>query len=204
MTRWRSGWVALAIGSSARAVAGLLMALALATLVPAGLGWHDTVVMSGSMRPGLGVGDLIVSRPVSTADLRIGQVVLVDDPDRIGALRLHRLVDVTDGGGLVTRGDANPHADSSPAPISALRGVAALRVPLLGLPYLWATDHDTASMVAAATGLSVLIAGCFVFRPDPEGGGPGHLGRPARAGRAPAGAAMRLQPSAPSPRSSWS
>lgn len=100
MTRsWRSGWPALVVSTTARLLLGAAALLvAVSVLLPLVAGWQSSVVMSGSMAPTLAPGDVVVVRPVAAADLRAGDVVLVDDPDLPGELRMHRIVAVRAGG----------------------------------------------------------------------------------------------------------
>jgi hypothetical protein len=122
------------------------------------------------MEPRLTAGDIAVSRPVQAAELHLGQVLLVSDPDHPGRLRLHRLVDVRDGQ-LVLAGDANPSADSSTVAPSAVRGVGALRIPALGLPVVrWAAGDPLPAAIAGA-GLVGLLAVLALTRPAGWPGG---------------------------------
>ncbi len=115
----------------------VLAGLVVAALAPLAAGHSSNVVTSGSMAPRVSPGDVVVTRPVSPAELRTGQVVLVHDPEVPGGLLLHRLVSFDAEGLLVTRGDANQSDDSRHADPAAVRGVAVLRVPWVGLPALW-------------------------------------------------------------------
>jgi signal peptidase I len=147
----------------------LLACLLLVSITPALAGWHPTVVQTGSMQPSLRPGDVVVARPAPAARLRSGQVVLVADPDHPGRLRLHRLVRIDPDGNLITRGDANPAADSSPVTPTALHGVAVLRVPAIGLPMLWLRQRH----YLPAGMLGMLLAGLLWlaarYRPEPPG-----------------------------------
>lgn len=164
--RWRGGWTALLVAAIARSVAGLVLTLLLASLIPAAFAWKPTVVLTGSMEPRIHVGDVVVSRPFAVRELQLGQVLLVDDPDRAGTLRLHRFVQATEDGRLVLRGDANARADSSTISLRAVRGISCLRVPWVGLPAAWSRDGQ-ADLVAVAAGIAALVlAGCFAFRED--------------------------------------
>jgi signal peptidase I len=144
----------------------LLVALALTAwaVLPVVVGSKPTVVMSGSMSPVLPVGDVVVSRPVDRADLALGQVLLFDDPDRPGTLRMHRLVDAR-GDVLRTKGDANADRDSSPIPFDAVHGVGYLRVPFIGLPALWLRSGQVVPFAAVCAGALLLIAGTQLDRP---------------------------------------
>lgn len=163
----RAGWFALLVTVVARGVVGLLVTLVLWSVIPAALGWQSTVVMTGSMAPAVFPGDVAVSRPAEESRLRLGHVLLTDDPDRPGRFRLHRLVDVREGG-LVLQGDANADADSSTVPVGAVHGIAVLRVPAVGLPFLWAHEDATLEYVIAGGTLLVLLGAAFTYRPHDD------------------------------------
>jgi signal peptidase I len=164
-TTMRSGWPALALTVSARAVLALLLGLLAAALAPAVFGWHPSVVMSGSMRPRLVPGDVVVARPVDPAVIAVGQILLVDSPDHAGQLRLHRVVAVAANRKLILRGDANARPDSTPVARSAVRGVAALRVPWVGRPFRWAHTGRLVPSALTALGLLVVTGCAFWWRP---------------------------------------
>ena len=125
--------------------------------------------MSGSMRPRGLPSAVSLVRPVPPDQMRAGQLLLVEGPDRAGRLRLHRLVEISDDGRLVLKGDANPADDSTSAPADAVRGIAALRVPALGMPAVWLSEDRSAPLVATAVGLIGLGVGASLFRPDQPG-----------------------------------
>jgi signal peptidase I len=152
------GWPRVAATSAARAILLGAISLLLWSVAPLLLGWHPTVVMSGSMQPAVAPGDVLVYRQVATAELRAGQVLVVDDPDHPGRLRAHRLARALPDGTLRLRGDANPAPDSSPVDADAVRGVAVLRVPLVGLPAVWAADRRWSPLgLTAATMLALAV-----------------------------------------------
>jgi signal peptidase len=72
-------------------------------------------VLSPSMLPVFGPGDLIVTKPLDTADLRVGDVVVLPLPDSPGQRYVHRVIKVeTDDEGLPavsTKGDNNDEPD---------------------------------------------------------------------------------------------
>lgn len=103
-------------------------------LWPVAAGWRAAVVASGSMRPGIQPGDVVVTVPAHR--LRIGSVVTYRKP---GRPMLHRIVGVDARGRLITKGDANAVADAAPVPRDAVTGVARWRLPYAGRPALWGT-----------------------------------------------------------------
>jgi signal peptidase I len=139
-------------------VAGCLFWSALPSL----WGWKTTTVMSDSMAPSVRAGDIVVAMPHSDPATLLGRVILFDDPDHPGLLRLHRLVAPNADGMLVTRGDANAAADSSPIAPADVRGVAVMRTPALGMPYVWAREGRwelILAAAAAAVGLGMVAFG---------------------------------------------
>ncbi|GAB3424863.1 LamG-like jellyroll fold domain-containing protein [Flindersiella endophytica] len=130
--------------------------LVLWSTAPAAFGWQPTVVMSGSMRPALAPGDVVLTRPVAVDQLRPGRVVLADDPDHPGRLRLHRLSRIEPDGALRLRGDANQAADSTPVRQAAVHGVGALRVPRIASPVVWVREHRYGTLAGTMLGLVVV------------------------------------------------
>jgi signal peptidase I len=178
----RQSWGALCVSTAARVVLGVLAVLVLVSLVPVLFGWQSTVVMSGSMAPAVQPGDVALVRPVDTADLAPGDVLLVDDPSAPGDLLLHRLVAV-EADGLRLQGDANAAADPALVAPTAVRGVGALRLPYLGRPALWAAEGRTAPLAVGAVAFGVLLGLALLHRPadaDRDPTTPGSRPRPRR------------------------
>jgi signal peptidase I len=139
--------------------------MALWSAVPSLIGWEPTTVVTGSMEPQIMVGDVVVARGIDEADLRPGQVLLVDDPDTADTLRLHRLVERTETGLLVLKGDANAQNDSSPVAPTAVHGIGVLRVPYAGLPVVWARTGQWAHLASLAAAVALLVAMSTLDRP---------------------------------------
>jgi signal peptidase len=116
----------------------------------AGAGWSAAVVSSGSMRPAIRPGDVVLTAPARTDRIRAGSVVTFRKP---GRPMLHRVIGTAAGGRLVTKGDANPVADAAPVPRDAVTGVARWRVPYAGLPVLWWTRAGGIGPALAGLGL---------------------------------------------------
>ncbi len=171
----RSGRIPLIAGvATARAVVTAVLALLFWAAAPVVLGWTPTTVMTASMTPAIEVGDVVVARPVPHEDFVPGRVVLADDPDRADRLRLHRVTELRPDGRLVTKGDANPSADSSPLDPDVVHGVGVLRVPWVGLPVVWLRSGEVVPLALTVAG----FAGCAVVAlrrgedEDPDAEGP--------------------------------
>ena len=141
-------------------LAGLVGLLTLAML-PAVFGGRSAVVVSGSMAPAVRPGDVVLAMPVArTANARpaAGKVVVVADPVRPGSLLMHRLIKYDDESRMILKGDANQVADSIPVPLKDLKGVAKVRIPYIGLPYLWVEQRSYLSAAAAALVVLLIAA----------------------------------------------
>lgn len=123
------------------------------TLIPALFGWQPDVILTGSMAPSIMAGDVVVSSPVQANQVMPGRVLLVNNPLHPGELLMHRVVSINEDGSIVTRGDANNANDSTPVPLSDVKGLPRLRVPMIGLPALWIRHGDWLPLLATVAGL---------------------------------------------------
>ncbi|MFF8917032.1 signal peptidase I [Streptomyces sp. NPDC015032] len=123
------------------------------------LGWTAGVVQSGSMRPALMPGDVVLYQPPPhDRTPTVGQIVLAQDPTRPSHLLTHRVYQVLPNNDLITKGDANSVPDSTPVRPRALKGVARLRVPWVGLPaQLWRARQFVSEAIVLI-GLAILLA----------------------------------------------
>ncbi len=113
--------------------------------LPMPFGTGFAVVLSGSMEPTLHVNDLLVVRRAD--QYNVGDIVVYQSGYE---LIVHRVI-AADGDTLVTRGDANNAADP-PIDVSAVKGVVAARVPVLG---------TVVSALKTPTGILVLLVCAF-------------------------------------------
>ncbi|MFZ6991226.1 S24/S26 family peptidase [Curtobacterium sp. RRHDQ66] len=155
-------WGRVVVATLARGIVATVLGLALWAAAPAVIGWHPTTVMTGSMEPRLAPGDVVVSRPVAQAEIRLGQILLADDPDQPGHLRMHRFVKAGPDDTLITKGDANPQRDSSAIERSAVHGVAFLRIPVIGAPIVWLRHGEWHKVVLLALALTAALFLCTI------------------------------------------
>ncbi len=116
-----------------------------------GKGYKALSVQTGSMRPGLEPGDLVLTRYVPISDLKKGDIVTYLAKPGSAATLTHRVVEVkaTAAGqrSLITKGDANAAADP-PVYSNQIIGATALSLPLLG---------TVADMIRSLWGLVALV-----------------------------------------------
>ena len=123
---------------------GLLAAVfagALALIVvPKATGSRPLTVLSGSMTPTYGIGDVVVVKPVDTDELRVGDVItfqpIADNP----ALTTHRIIGEvfgSEGREFLTQGDANDAPDLAPITPEQVKGEVWYTVPVVGYLSVW-------------------------------------------------------------------
>ncbi|WP_104182270.1 Ig-like domain-containing protein [Arthrobacter sp. B0490] len=158
------GWVAFVVSFLSRLYLGLVFSLALIALLPNLLGWHGTVVQSGSMEPHISAGDVVLAgTPDDDAPVALGTVVEFTspasaEPSGVEKTRLHRIVAGNPDGTFVTAGDANTDTDSTPLAREQITGQARLLIPMIGLPGLWLAHHDFPSLALWSVGTLLALA----------------------------------------------
>lgn len=162
-------WLRVLGTTAGRMVVMLVVSMALWSCAPAVFGWKITTVVTGSMEPSIAVGDVVAAVPVGFQDLTRGRVVLVNDPDHAGRLRLHRIAAVNPDGSLTLRGDANAADDSSRVWPSAVQGIGYLRIPAAGLPGVWIGSGQWLKLSALGGVLAGALALTRLDRPLPRG-----------------------------------
>lgn len=147
------------IGTLGVFVTVLLLSLVATTLLLATtLGYHPIVVISGSMEPGISLGDVVLYEPHDTTDIDEGTIIVFDDPTQPGGSIIHRVIDVdTDQGRLQTKGDANTTPDSTWVTDQTITGVGRILIPYVGLPAAWIQTGHTPYAIALIT-LLILAA----------------------------------------------
>jgi signal peptidase len=120
------GWAYLAT------MIGLVAWVVLATSLT---GWDPMVVSSGSMRPALSPGDVVMIGDRPSGPIGVGTVVSFRD--RNGMVVTHRVAHVDDDGTLRTRGDASSGVDGVKLAQDDVLGVGRFVVPFVGTPVLW-------------------------------------------------------------------
>ena len=140
--------------------------------------WFD--VATPSMGPAAPVGSLLLTRPVGSDELRVGEVVAFR-PGSISTVYSHRIAHIARDGAITTRGDNNPkpdpwtlhRGDLVGRVVSVWRGVGWLMrmLPLLSIGALAlvlatrAMPSDMRAPVRAFAFAGLLCAAVLVYRP---------------------------------------
>jgi signal peptidase len=158
-----------------RVLSGLWLVLGFGALALAGYQvasgqWRATPVLSGSMRPGMQPGDVVVTQRVPVSDLQVRDVIVFHPPDEGEHLTVHRIVKLAvkvETTSITTWGDANAVVDPA---VSSLRGGTAYRVarviPLVGYPAMWLQNGSHGLLAIVLGALLLVVASVTVLRPD--------------------------------------
>ena len=115
---------------------GVATLVTVAVVVPRLGGGTPYAVLTGSMRPGMPPGTMVVVRPTPAEDIRIGDVVTYQLRSGEAGVVTHRVVGIgVDGAGervFRTQGDANDAPDAAWVRPVQVKGVRWYAVPQLG------------------------------------------------------------------------
>jgi len=158
----------------AMTVAGFAIGIALALAAPLAFDARPLVVLSGSMEPALGTGDVSVVRSIAPLDARPGDIVTFRDPDNAERLITHRVRAMRVQGDAVvfrTRGDANNVSERWRVPASGEIGRVIYRIPKLGWALAYARSKGLfVLLLGGALALLVVLELTAIWRPE-EGDG---------------------------------
>jgi len=117
------GWIGLFVG-------GILVLWFAFGVFPA----MPTVIFSGSMTPGIQVGDMVIIARINTSLLKDGDIAAYRNPD-MSVPTVHRIVNIEHDEGqteYIFKGDANQLPDEKPVQPQQIVGKAVLVVPKIG------------------------------------------------------------------------
>jgi signal peptidase I len=132
-----------------------------------------TVVDSGSMRPTLSPGEVVVLRSESPAQMAVGQIVAFHPPgeQRLTVIHRVRAIRRTSRGIIFrTKGDANNASDPWRAKIAGdIVWRETTKIPLLGYVVVW-SQRPAIRMVVLGLMLAlfVIVALGWIWRPAPR------------------------------------
>lgn len=137
-------WMRVVLVTGSRAYRAMLLALTAVALAPVLFGWSAHMIRTGSMEPYVGVGSVVVAKPLpATGNLNVGRVYVFTNPATNSDVPLvHRVAQRLADGTYVTAGDANEVTDVTPVERSGFRSQAILLAPYVGLPVTWYQSGD--------------------------------------------------------------
>ena len=155
---------------AAYTAAAFAAGIAIAVVAPLAFGARPLVVLSGSMEPALGTGDVSVVRTIEPLEARPGDVVTFRDPGESEKLITHRVTAMHvegDAVSFVTRGDTNNVSERWRVPASGEIGRVAYRIPEIGWALMYARSKGLfVVLLAAALALLLVLELAAVWRTD--------------------------------------
>ncbi|MBQ3921522.1 MAG: signal peptidase I [Firmicutes bacterium] len=104
---------------------------------PSVMGYSAFRVISGSMEPSIKINSLVIVKNCDASEVREGDVISFysSDPALGGAINTHRVVGISNDGGIVftTKGDNNAIADEYPVPAAQLVGRVVFYSSFMGI-----------------------------------------------------------------------
>jgi signal peptidase len=127
-------------------------------------GWQIRPVLSGSMRPGLPIGGVVVTEREPLAELQVRDVAVFHPPGQPNIDYVHRVVSLTRSDGAVvvhTQGDANLYPDPWTLRLHGRWAyIAQFTVPLVGYPAVWVhSPQGRTDMLLVAAFLALVLIG---------------------------------------------
>ena len=154
------------LGVGAALLLFVLFLGAVLIVVPKATGSIPLSVLTGSMRPGLPPGTLLVVQPVDTDEILIGDVVTYQIRSGDPAVITHRVTGISeDAGGERTftlQGDANSDPDE-PVREVQIQGRLWYSVPFAGFASTAVNGEARGWIVPAAAGVLFAYAGWMIF-----------------------------------------
>jgi signal peptidase len=156
-------------------IVGAVSTLLLGLAVPSLLGYHNLVVMSGSMEPAIHTGDLVIDKEISPLDARVGDVVTFRDPEDPSLLISHRVMKIEIRGNKVrftTKGDNSNALQRWGVAANGKIGRVELHLWKLGYPLFWvATRWGRMLLVVVPALLLGIWEVVRIWRPKKGGSG---------------------------------
>jgi signal peptidase I len=150
---------------------GFVIGLVAAVTVPVAFGLHPMTVLTGSMRPTIQPGDMVVDQSISPSQIRVGDIVTFRDPHGTRTIT-HRVREVSISEGqarVTTRGDANDTVEKWQVPLTGTVGRVVYQVPKIGYPVTWShTRNGRLAMVSIPALLLAIWAMAKIWRSSEE------------------------------------
>jgi len=100
--------------------------------VPDFFGIKPFIVLTGSMEPAINGGDLIISKTVNPANLKVGNIISFKENSGVVTHRIDKITKNNDEIAFITKGDANNARDMNPISYSQVEGNYLFKIPKLG------------------------------------------------------------------------
>jgi signal peptidase len=96
------------------------------------LGVQPTIISSGSMRPALDVGDIVIITEITIDDIREDDIIQYKIGNISNVHRVHEIKEDEGSRYFITKGDANNAPDVDPVNYKSIMGKAVFNIPKVG------------------------------------------------------------------------
>jgi len=127
------------------------------------LGYRVMTVVSGSMRPSIEVGDLVVVKNVNSSDLGVGDVIAYVKGKTIVLHRIVKLTRVKGEIAFMTKGDANTAVDPDPVVPEQIVGKLVYVVPRVGYPLVLIAQYEQSYINAVVTTILFIALAYYIL-----------------------------------------
>jgi signal peptidase I len=157
-------------------VAAFIVAVVfLVSIGPKFLPYQMFFVRSGSMHPVFDTGDMVVLTKVDASDLKKGDIITFDRPDKPGTLVTHRIIGIStnaSGKAFQTKGDFNDSADPWQVPATGTGWKYKAHIPKLGFLFGYlGTPQARLALLAIPATLLGLLSIIDIWKPHPKARG---------------------------------
>ena len=121
-------------------VLSLLLLIVGALLYQPFHGFRVEVILSGSMKPSVNTGSLVIIRELHSWQYQIGDIVSFRPPTAHAESITHRIIDLDMVNGvnvMRTKGDANSSSDLWQSSLGSISGKVLFSIPWIGYPVAW-------------------------------------------------------------------
>lgn len=158
----------------------LVCALVLVAVVagPRFFPYEALVVRSGSMTPTMPIGSVVFYHREPASAVRVGQVILFDEPGNAAVRVTHRVHEIVHSAGatyFITKGDANPAPDNWRVRAAGAGWVASFDVPDIGYPFAYLSTTWARLLLVSVPALVLGIL--MLLEQLPDRGRAGRRGR---------------------------
>lgn len=128
-------------------------------VTPTAFGHQAYIVLSGSMSPEFDTGSLVLTQPLDSSALQVGDIITFQGFDTNSPLVTHRIVEIQTEGGLqfITRGDANNANDDNPVPASNVVGKVNYALPYMGFVLNFAQSREGLLSLIIIPGILIIF-----------------------------------------------
>jgi signal peptidase I len=130
--------------------------------------WRVDCVVSDSMEPKIGRGSFVITRPVRTQEIGVGDVIVfrhtVFGEQASQMLIIHRVTDTGDGTWFQTKGDANEEPDAFVIPYQDVLGQVCFHLPYWGRVLQTAKTPFGIAVLVCCFGLLIVSDGIDIRR----------------------------------------